>query len=344
MTIDRKTKDTILERRAVVVPGAGPGKRTLVDQLPAVAAPVAAPAGADALASGDVHAAAARGTSGSAGPLPYKDQIQRSFGAFDVGGIAAHGDAAAAEGAHAMGAQAFAAGNHVAFAGAPDLHTAAHEAAHVVQQRAGVQLKGGVGAAGDPYERHADEVADLVVQGKSSEALLATVASPAAAGNASASAVQRKQRQLDGVTIYKMTSVARLQAAGYKFSRTDGYFDIWVKLDGSSELWVQLPRVNAETSKKSIGQLHSIVAARRAALDEIRTLAQLANSTDPDVAAEAKTELDERIDEFPGFDDDYALVPKLREQVDADHRQEFEDQVKQLVEARDDWDPQSEVP
>jgi hypothetical protein len=60
----------------------------------------------------------------------------------------------------------------VAFAGAPNLHTAAHEAAHVIQQRAGVQLKGGVGEVGDPYERHADAVADAVVQGKSSEALL----------------------------------------------------------------------------------------------------------------------------------------------------------------------------
>jgi hypothetical protein len=39
----------------------------------------------------------------------------------------------------------YATGNHVAFKGAPNLHTAAHEAAHVVQQRGGVQLKGGVG-------------------------------------------------------------------------------------------------------------------------------------------------------------------------------------------------------
>jgi hypothetical protein len=71
-----------------------------------------------------------------------------------------------------MGAQAYATGNHVAFAAPPDLHTAAHEAAHVVQQRAGVQLKGGVGEAGDPYERNADAVADRVVQAKSAEDLL----------------------------------------------------------------------------------------------------------------------------------------------------------------------------
>ena len=37
-----------------------------------------------------------------------------------------------------------------------DLHTTAHEAAHAVQGRAGAQLKGEVGQAGDAYERHAD--------------------------------------------------------------------------------------------------------------------------------------------------------------------------------------------
>src|SRR5262249_50521044 len=53
-----------------------------------------------------------------------------------------------------------------------DLFTVAHEAAHVVQQRGGVQLRGGVGEQGDPYEQHANEVAALVVQGKSAEAVL----------------------------------------------------------------------------------------------------------------------------------------------------------------------------
>jgi uncharacterized protein DUF4157 len=58
--------------------------------------------------------------------------------------------------ASAMGAQAYATGNQVSFAGAPDLHTAAHEAAHVVQQAGGVvELEGGVGSVGDAYEEHA---------------------------------------------------------------------------------------------------------------------------------------------------------------------------------------------
>jgi hypothetical protein len=38
-----------------------------------------------------------------------------------------------------------------------------NEAAHVVQQRGGVQLKGGAGEVGDSYERHADAMVDHLV-------------------------------------------------------------------------------------------------------------------------------------------------------------------------------------
>ena len=57
------------------------------------------------------------------------------------------------------------------------MHTAAHEAAHVVQQRGGVQLKSGVSQSGDVYEQHADAVADLVVRGQSAQPLLDSFAS-----------------------------------------------------------------------------------------------------------------------------------------------------------------------
>jgi hypothetical protein len=119
-----------------------------------------------------VQAAAEKGISGAGGPLPHLDAIQKSFGRHDVSHVQAHTGSAAAEGAAAMGAQAFATGDHVAFAGKPNLHTAAHEAAHVVQQRAGVQLKGGVGEAGDSYEMQADAAADAAVAGRSAEGLL----------------------------------------------------------------------------------------------------------------------------------------------------------------------------
>lgn len=118
------------------------------------------------------HEAAAKGISGSAGPLPHLATIQRAFGQHSVAHVEAHTDGAAEAGARAMGAEAFATGTHVAFAGTPSLHTAAHEAAHVVQQAGGVHLSGGVGQAGDSYEQHADAVADRVVRGESAEDLL----------------------------------------------------------------------------------------------------------------------------------------------------------------------------
>ncbi len=124
-------------------------------------------------AGGDVHAAAAKGISGSSGPLPDQAKIQKSFGGYDISSVHAHMDAAAAHGTAAMGAGAYATGNHIALGkNGTSLHTQAHEAAHVIQQQAGVSLSGGVGEAGDPYEQHADRVADAVVQGKSAEGIL----------------------------------------------------------------------------------------------------------------------------------------------------------------------------
>ena len=107
---------------------------------------------ADNLAQGDrsevldsdasVHRAAVHGIQGPVSPLPHLQTIQASFGRHDVSQISAHMGARATEAAAAMGAQAYATGNHVAFK--PDL-AQRYEAAHVVQQRAGVALKGGVG-------------------------------------------------------------------------------------------------------------------------------------------------------------------------------------------------------
>ncbi len=123
--------------------------------------------------------------------LPHLDTIQRSFGEHDVSGVVAHVGGTAAQGAAGLGAAAYATGHHVAFAESPDLHTAAHEAAHVVQQRGGVQLAGGVGAEGDAYERHADAVADAVVRGEAVGSMLGEMAPSPAGGSA---VVQRKLR------------------------------------------------------------------------------------------------------------------------------------------------------
>jgi hypothetical protein len=150
----------------------------------------------------EVHAAASHGISGTSGLLPHFDAIQASFGHHDVSGIQAHTDANAAAGSRAMGAEAYATGSHVAFASdQPSLHTAAHEAAHVVQQRGGVQLKGGVGQVGDAYEQHADAVAERVVQGKSAGDLLDPYAGGSRGGEVQHKAVQKlvaPQPQPDG--------------------------------------------------------------------------------------------------------------------------------------------------
>ena len=122
--------------------------------------------------TGDVQRLAAEGTRGSSTSLPHLDRIQHSFGGHDVSNVQAHVGGAAKTAAEGMGASAYATGNRVAFKSDPDLRTAAHEAAHVVQQQQGVSLSGGVGRAGDRYERHADTVADAVVQGKSAESIL----------------------------------------------------------------------------------------------------------------------------------------------------------------------------
>src|SRR5690242_16614420 len=74
-----------------------------------------------------VRAAAAHGTSGGGGALPHLEAIQRAFGPHDVSGVTAHTDAAASDASRALGAHAFATGDHVAFADAsPSLFLVAH--------------------------------------------------------------------------------------------------------------------------------------------------------------------------------------------------------------------------
>jgi hypothetical protein len=165
-------------------PGLAPGRRAITDRLSPRQVDTTAPVVQRKLdqpnADGDHRRAAAEGTSGAAAALPYLDQIQASFGRHDVSAVAAYADEAAAAACDDLGATAFATGSRIAFRGAPSLHTAAHEAAHVVQQRRGVFLKDGLGDTGDIYERHADAVADAVVRGESAEALLDAGASSGA--------------------------------------------------------------------------------------------------------------------------------------------------------------------
>lgn len=136
---------------------------------------------------------AEQGVAGPAQSFPHRDRIQAAFGAHDISGIRAHVGGNASAASDALGARAFAFGQDVAFADTPDLHTAAHEAAHHVQQRGGVQLSGGLDTPGDLHEQHADQVADSVVRGESVAPLLDPIgASASSADVSSSSVVQRK--------------------------------------------------------------------------------------------------------------------------------------------------------
>lgn len=131
---------------------------------------------------GALHGIARAGVATGGGPYPHLERIQRSFGRHDVRTIRAHIGGAAADAARRIGALAYATGPHVAFCACPDLRMAAHEAAHVVQQRLGVSLSDGVGHPGDTFERQADAVADAVVAGRSAETLLDTAGGGTATG------------------------------------------------------------------------------------------------------------------------------------------------------------------
>lgn len=138
-----------------------------------------------------IQAAAARGIATPWSVLPHATLIQRRFGHHDISSIRAHTGSVAATSANEMRARAFAAGDHVVLDRSADLRTVAHEAAHVVQQRGGVRLQGGVGAAGDVHERHADQVAAAVIQGRSAEALLDRYAGAVQTDAPAAGCIQR---------------------------------------------------------------------------------------------------------------------------------------------------------
>jgi hypothetical protein len=240
--------------------GVAPGRRTLTENLPvqskatpdagssavqrkdaagssedapAEAAVQRSEAGTTDLNDTAVHRAAARGTAGAGGALPFLDRIQRAFGpAHDLSGIRAHVGGTAAEAATQIGADAYAMGNQVAFHAAPDLHTAAHEAAHVVQQQRGVHLKGGVGESGDVYEQHADAVADRVVHGESAADLLD-------AGPTAGSVTRGVQRSARDQAVAEMNRIVALIKAHGGALYSDRDAEEWDKLTGTSQSTMQ---------------------------------------------------------------------------------------------------------
>ena len=152
---------------------------------------------ADSLAGGGVAAgndmAVARktasdvadeGFAGAAHEVPYRAEMESSFGA-DFSGVKAYSDGPARKASTDLGAEAYAAGDQVAFNSAnPDKATVAHELTHVLQHTggAGVQRKsndgdGGIETSG---EAPADMVEAAVKSGKPASSVLGS--GPAAGG------------------------------------------------------------------------------------------------------------------------------------------------------------------
>lgn len=191
--------------------------------------------------------------------MPHLETIQGAFGGHDVGGVRAFPGSSGAN--EALGARGFAFGDAVGFkSNSPDLHTAAHEAAHVVQQRGGVSLKGDVGQAGDQYEQHADAVADAVVAGRDAAPLLDQVASTES--GSAVSSVQRKV-QLDQEEVLPKKEVSskamgRLSKASDAISHTKGILSFGA---GNQADAIRLSKANSYYRLKAMRDRKSWVLA-----------------------------------------------------------------------------------
>ncbi len=155
-------------------------------------------------ADGATHGIAAQGLQGPGRPLTHLDTLQQAFGHHDIRAMREHTGAVAGSALDALDAEGYTRGGRMALAGAPDLYTQAHEAAHGVQQAAlgeRMMLPGGIGVAGDRYERQADAVADAVLRGESAQPLLDQVTagpvqvSAASAGAAAPVQMRRKKHK-----------------------------------------------------------------------------------------------------------------------------------------------------
>ncbi|MCA9523229.1 MAG: DUF4157 domain-containing protein, partial [Myxococcales bacterium] len=139
---------------------------------------------------GAAQEAARAGVASASDPFPHAGRIQSSFGRFAVDGLRAQVGGPAVAATQQLGATAFAHDGAVAFRERPDLHTAAHEATHLLQQRNG-RAPSGLDRSGE-LEGQADAVADRVVRGESAEDLLDRNLTPTSAARGASDAVQCK--------------------------------------------------------------------------------------------------------------------------------------------------------
>jgi hypothetical protein len=118
---------------------------------------------------------AAAGFDGPAMSLPYRSEMESGFGV-SFSGVTAYGGGAAADANAALGSQAYAVGQQIAFADAsPAREVVAHELAHTIQQGdAGPVQTWSEGSPGDAYEQEADAAAATVLSGGQAQVSMRT--------------------------------------------------------------------------------------------------------------------------------------------------------------------------
>jgi uncharacterized protein DUF4157 len=128
-----------------------------------------------------------------------REHVESRFG-HDFSRVRVHTNSSAGDAAAGIHARAFTVNHDIVFGvGEYAPHTGsglrllAHELTHVVQQRAGVHLRDGLGQASDVYEQHADAVAALVVQGKPAASLLRPAVGTGQAALRSPGALQKQE-------------------------------------------------------------------------------------------------------------------------------------------------------
>lgn len=199
-----------------------------------------------------VDGAAARGLSAPATTLPHLAALEQSFGRHGqlLAQVRSYVGGAVEATARALGATAFTRGDVVGFAAPPDLRTAAHEAAHVIQQRGSISQAHGVAAADDPHERHADAVADAVVAGRSAEGLLDQM--PAAS-------VHRVQRMPDRPAAPTAAKPPRRETPPLRETPATPDPDE-AKLSAIDRLSLGWIRLDASLSSRPLAEIHALQA------------------------------------------------------------------------------------
>ena len=177
-------------------------------------------------------------------------RFESHFG-WDFSAVRIHTDAAAAKSAEDLNAFAYTVGSNIVFGAgqyAPDMPAGrrllAHELTHVVQQGGASPLEKPSGPEGRSQTAPAFQA---TVGGGAARSIARDSKTPIPFPRVQYSGPDGAfYRRFDGVTTYSMTPKDRLAKAGYRFARNEGGHDVWVKVDRSSEIWVQIPKPNTD--------------------------------------------------------------------------------------------------